>query len=150
MSSRTNNDPRMARIAGCVLAVLVLSAAFGAFAQAAFAQDEGPTPTQERLARRLRADGVEAARTGDWPRAATLFEEAYELDPRVLTLYNLAAAQMNSGLLVEADENFRRFLRATQEGTHDEFRAEASASRGLLEHRIPHASVANRRVACPR
>lgn len=99
------------------------------------AQD-GPGATQERLARELREQGVEAARTGDWATAKDRFQRSYDLDPRILTLYNLAAAQLNSGALVEADENFRQFLRVTSDGTHPEFRAESERSRTNLADRI--------------
>ncbi|MFK7998492.1 MAG: hypothetical protein AB8H86_02805 [Polyangiales bacterium] len=99
------------------------------------AQD-GPGATQERLARELREQGVEAARTGDWLTAKDRFQRSYDLDPRILTLYNLAAAQLNSGALVEADENFRQFLRATDDGSHAEFRAESERSRANLATRI--------------
>lgn len=99
------------------------------------AQD-GPGATQERLARDLREQGVEAARTGDWLSAKDRFQRSYDLDPRILTLYNLAAAQLNSGALVEADENFRQFLRATDDGSHAEFRAESERSRANLATRI--------------
>jgi hypothetical protein len=99
------------------------------------AQD-GPGATQERLARELREQGVEAARTGDWITAKDRFQRSYDLDPRILTLYNLAAAQLNSGALVEADENFRQFLRATDDGSHSEFRAESERSRTALADRI--------------
>lgn len=99
------------------------------------AQD-GPGATQERLARELREQGVDAARTGDWPTAKDRFQRSYDLDPRILTLYNLAAAQLNSGALVEADENFRQFLRATDDGSHAAFRAESERSRANLATRI--------------
>lgn len=99
------------------------------------AQD-GPGATQERLARDLREQGVEAARTGDWLSAKDRFQRSYDLDPRILTLYNLAAAQLNSGALVEADENFRQFLRATDDGSHPAFRAESERSRANLATRI--------------
>ena len=96
----------------------------------------GPGATQERLARELREQGVEAARTGDWATAKDRFQRSYDLDPRILTLYNLAAAQLNSGSLVEADENFRQFLRATSDGSHEQFRSEAERFRSTLVERI--------------
>lgn len=104
------------------------------------AQD-GPGATQERLARELREQGVEAARSGDWMTARGHFQQSYDLDPRILTLYNLAAAQLNSGALVEADENFRQFLRATSDGSHADFRAESERSRANLATRIANLTV---------
>lgn len=115
-----------------VFAALMLSIAPVAHLSA----QDGPGATQERLARELREQGVDAARTGDWPTAKDRFQRSYDLDPRILTLYNLAAAQLNSGALVEADENFRQFLRATDDGSHAAFRAESERSRANLATRI--------------
>ena len=120
-----------------VLITAVLAACmFGVTPVNLVSAQDGPGATQERLARDLREQGVEAARTGDWLTAKDRFQRSYDLDPRILTLYNLAAAQLNSGALVEADENFRQFLRATADGSHAEFRAESERSRTNLSTRI--------------
>jgi hypothetical protein len=69
------------------------------------------------------------------------FQQSFDLAPRPLTLYNLAAAQMNVGRLVDASENFRRFLRETSPGEQEQFREEATRSRVALEERIPFARI---------
>ncbi|MEM9191124.1 MAG: hypothetical protein AAGF12_18220 [Myxococcota bacterium] len=123
---------------------LAFSAIFlvlGAFSVGASSSIAEAQAGQAALARQLRSDAVEAARSGDWARASELFERSYELAPRPLTLYNLAAAQMNVGRLVDADENFRRFLRDTSVGQHEQFRREAASSREALQDRIPYARI---------
>lgn len=91
---------------------------------------------EERVARSMRERGVEAARAGDWTSAQELFQRSHDLDPRVLTLYNLAAAEMRVEMLVEADEHFRLFIRATSDGSHAEFNREANRFRSELASRI--------------
>ncbi len=102
---------------------------------------------QAGMARQLSSDAVAAARAGDWERAADLFQQAYDLAPRPLALYNLASAQRNIGRLVDADENFRRFLRETAPGEHDDFRAEAVAAREVLATQIAYAQVSVENMA---
>ncbi|MEM6958665.1 MAG: hypothetical protein AAF645_23485 [Myxococcota bacterium] len=96
---------------------------------------------QAGVARQLSADALSAAQNGNWERAADLFQQSYDLAPRPLTLYNLASAQLNVGRLVDADENFRRFLRETAPGQHDQFRTEAASAREALASRIAYVSI---------
>lgn len=109
------------------------------FAFVSFGQSQ--RPTQTHVAESLRHRGVEAARAGEWEQARTLFARAYEIHSQVLTLYNLAAAEMNCGGLVEADAHFRRFLMLTRDGRHSDFRDAAEASRASLEERIAHLQI---------
>ncbi len=113
---------------------LTVSVALPSFAQ-------GPGASQESLARTLRDQGVAAARNGNWAEAQGLFQRSYDLDPRVLTLYNLAAAQTNTGSLVEADENFRRFLATAPAESLAQFRTEAQRLRAELAQRIPRLTL---------
>lgn len=64
----------------------------------------------EERARELFGEGVEALQNEEWERARTLFEEAYELAPRVSVLTNLATAQAQSGQLVEALASYETLL----------------------------------------
>lgn len=101
-----------------------------------------PTATErDAAALALREQGVAAARAGNWEEATTLFQQSYDRVPDILTLYNLSAAQMLGGLLVEARAGFQTFLRRTTETQHETFRAEAARSIAELETRIAHVTI---------
>ncbi|MEM9193505.1 MAG: hypothetical protein AAGF12_30300 [Myxococcota bacterium] len=53
--------------------------------------------------------GIGAAREGRWDSARRAFAEAYEHVPRPVVLINLAGAERQSGLLVEALRTYERF-----------------------------------------
>lgn len=93
------------------------------------------------VARRLVAEGIEAASARDWVKARERFARAYDIQPVPLTLYNLATAQEKTGLLVEADRSYRVFLRDTKPGQHDDFRRVAAEHRRLLRARIAYLTV---------
>jgi hypothetical protein len=89
----------------------------------------------------LKKQGVAAAQRKDWGRARELFEQSYNLDPRPLTLYNLAAAQEHTAHLVQARASYQTFLDLTKSGTNDEFRAAATAALQKLQTAIPTVRV---------
>jgi hypothetical protein len=93
------------------------------------------------LARRLYDEGVEALGKGQWSLAYDRFKASYELAPRVVTLYNLAGAQGRTGRLVEATENYRKFLRDTGDGRYPELRTEATNQLELLGKQIAQLTV---------
>src|SRR4051812_35437288 len=68
------------------------------------------------IARRLYDEGVDAVGKTRWSIALDRFKASYELAPRAQTLFTLAYAQGQTGRLVEASENYRRFLRETADG----------------------------------
>ena len=115
-----------------VLFITLLSAS-------AFAQD-GAGQLDE-AAQTLRDQGVVAARAGNWTEATSLFQQSYDRVPDVLTLYNLSAAQMRAGLLVDARDGFQTFLRRTTDAQHERFRAEATRSLAELTPRIAHVTI---------
>jgi hypothetical protein len=111
---------------------VVLAATGGAHAQPADSEVVAKLP----LARRLYEEGVDAAGSKRWSIAFDRFKASYELAPRAQTLFNLARAQGETGRLVEATENYRRFLRETTEGRFPELRADAVEQLELLERQI--------------
>jgi hypothetical protein len=88
------------------------------------------------LARRLYEEGVDAVGKGQWSIAFDRFKASYELAPRVMTLFNLAGAQAQTGRLIEAAENYRRFLRETTDGRYPELLTVATNQLELLDKQI--------------
>jgi hypothetical protein len=97
------------------------------------ALDAGADPQSEEL----KQQGLAAARQKDWELARQRFEASYALDPRPLTLYNLAAAQENTGKLLAARTSYRTFLDTSATGGNDRFRGIARAKLANLELVIP-------------
>jgi hypothetical protein len=93
------------------------------------------------LARRMYDEGVEAMGKGQWNLAHDRFKTSYELSPRVVTLYNLACAQGQTGRLVEAAEGYRTFLRDTGDGRYPDLRTEATGQLELLGKQIAQLTL---------
>ncbi|HEY0477038.1 MAG TPA: hypothetical protein VGD37_05910 [Kofleriaceae bacterium] len=102
---------------------------------------DATSATKITLARRLYDEGVDAFGKGQWSLAYDRFKTSYELAPRVLTLYNLAGAQGQTGRLVEATENYRKFLRDTGDGRYPDLRAEATNQMELLGKQIAQLTL---------
>lgn len=119
----------MARL--CLAAVLAWLACAPAPAAAQSANETA-------LARRFFRAGIQAARSRSWDEAREAFQRSYDLSPRPVTLLNLAAAQAESGRLVEASESYRRFLHDVTQGRHSRAAEQALAG---LEPRIPHLDI---------
>jgi hypothetical protein len=115
-----------------LIVTLTLAASGGARAEPA----EATSAAKLALARRLYDEGVDAVGKGRWSIAFDRFKASYELAPRVLTLYNLAAAQGQTGRLIEASESYRRFMRETGDGRYPEFRTVATSQLELLDRQI--------------
>jgi hypothetical protein len=125
-----------------VASIAALIAALVAAPASASAQSADATPAAKlSLARRLYDEGIDAWGKGRWSTAYDRFKASYELAPRVLTLYNLAAAQSETGRLVEAGESYRRFLRDTADGRYADQRTEASTRIELLDKQIAQVTV---------
>ena len=117
--------------------VWVLAAALAASVPALADEPTPPTDAERALGREEFKKGLEHAGKGRWPEAAGAFQRAYELVRLPEILFNVAGAQAKSGLLVEAAETYRRFLR---EGTTEQakrFRADAESFLAALEKRLP-------------
>ncbi len=91
-------------------------------------------------ARGLFQQGLTAARAGEWETARRHFERSYEIAPRSNTLLNLAGARLQTGQLVAAAEDYRRFI-AEAEGRARRLRPQARAALAELEPRIAHVEI---------
>ena len=112
---------------------IVLAAAFAAFAAHAAHAD---------TAESLKREGMAAAQQKDWELARQKFEASYALDPRPLTLFNLATAQEKADKLVAARASFRAFLeKSPRGGDAEQFRAIAKTKLAALEKAIPTLSI---------
>lgn len=77
--------------------------------------------------------GIAAVRSDDWEVARGHFERAYELAPRASVLANLAAAQRQTGQLVEAKASYEEWLRDPPRGPlRRQVRAELEELRPLV------------------
>ena len=89
----------------------------------------------------LKQEGVAAARRNDWELARKRFEASYALEPRPLTLYNLAAAEERTDKPLAARKTFAKFLATTKPGEHDKFRALAKTALEKLSTQIPTVRI---------
>ena len=106
---------------------LVVLAALAGMAPRAFA-DQAST---------LKQQGLKAAQDKNWEVARERFEQSYALDPRPLTLFNLAVAQEHTGKLLAARESYAAFLEQAAPGEHDAFRKIARDAIVTLDQAIP-------------
>ena len=58
----------------------------------------------------FKQQGVTAAQQGNWELARDNFARSYQLEPRALTLFNLAVAQSHLGQLLAARASYQQFL----------------------------------------
>ena len=93
------------------------------------------------VARRLYEEGLDAFNKGRWSLAYERFKASYDLAPRVVTLFNLASSQMNMGKVVEAAENYRRFLRETTDGRYPDLRTDATNLLESLEKQVAQVTL---------
>lgn len=98
------------------------------------------TASEAGAARELFRQGLEAIEAERWDEARDYFERSYALVPRSSTLVNLAAAQVELGLLVEARESYRTFL--ANPGRAEPLVEDTRLVLEALEPRIPHARIA--------
>lgn len=104
----------------------------------AWAQEQ--TEAQRRAAARaLFAEGVTFAHDEQWPEAADRFRRTMDLHPTPVVAFNLAAALVELGRLVEAAEHLRMTQRFP--GAEEEVRREAEAMLAQIEPRIAHLRI---------
>jgi len=89
----------------------------------------------------LKQQGMQAAQRNDWELARKRFEASYALEPRPLTLYNLAAAEERTDKLLAARATFGKFLSTTRPGEHDKFRTLAGTAIQKLGKQIPMVQI---------
>jgi len=120
-----------------LIVLVVLGVTTSSFAQRS-PNDTGDSTSAAKvpLARRLWEEGVEAVNKGRWSLAHERFKASYELSPRVLTLFNLAGAQVQTSRFVEASESYRRFLRETADGRYPELRGDATSALESVEKQV--------------
>jgi hypothetical protein len=89
----------------------------------------------------LRQQGLKAAQDKNWDVARERFEQSYALDPRPLTLFNLAVAQEHTGKLIAARESYATFLEQVAAGENETFRKLARDAIPTLDNAIPTLRV---------
>lgn len=95
-----------------------------------------PSPATRAAARPHYRNGIEASRAERWMEARESFERAAGIVPLSPIIYNLATAQSETGMLVEAAENYRRFLRRCVSRQTPELRAEAQQLLAAIAPRV--------------
>jgi hypothetical protein len=95
------------------------------------------TPAHADQASTLKQQGLKAAKENNWEVARERFEQSYSLDPRPLTLFNLAVAQEHTSRLVEARESYATFLEQPATGESEPFRKLAREAIPTLDKAIP-------------
>jgi hypothetical protein len=93
------------------------------------------------VARTLFREGVEAFQRQDWATARERFGRAMELRPSPLVRFNLALANHNAGLYVDAIAGYREFLREATDGANAQRRQAAQHELQELEARLAHLTV---------
>jgi len=85
----------------------------------------------------LKQQGLKAAQNKNWELARERFEQSYALDPRPLTLFNLAVAQEHTDKLIAARESYAVFLEQAATGESEPFRKLARDAIPTLDKVIP-------------
>ena len=125
------------RLLRFAFSLLLLAASVPTAAQA----QRAPSRREMTVAARLFRAGVEHAREERWEEARDAFARSYETAAVPVTLYNLAGAQAQLGMLLEAAESYRRFLPDAEEGRARAHRDHAQSALAELETRIPHVRI---------
>ncbi len=115
----------MSRFVAAAGLLVVLFATAGASAQSETREETERTAE----ARALFREGMDAVDRSDWATAADRLGRSYELRPSPVVLYNLAGALAQLGRLVEASEDLRAAIRASD----DDSRLHDLAERRLAE-----------------
>ena len=89
----------------------------------------------------LKQEGLKAAKDKNWDVARERFEQSYALDPRPLTLFNLAVAQEHTDRLVEARASYTGFLDQPATGESEPFRKIARTAITALDGAIPTLQI---------
>jgi hypothetical protein len=89
----------------------------------------------------LRQEGLKAAQDKNWEVARERFEQSYALDPRPLTLFNLAVAQEHTDRLIEASASYAAFLEQPATRNSEPFRKLARDAIPALDRAIPTLQI---------
>lgn len=101
---------------------------------------QAPSASETAAARSLFEQGLRAVEEQRWQDALDAFQRSYGLVPRASTLLNIASAQSELGLFVEAMESYRTFL-AEADGRAARYREEAESALAALEPRVAQVSL---------
>src|SRR5690242_3038686 len=129
------------RRSGLIHVALAAAALLAAPRGWAIAQDHEPSASEVALAREQFRRGLEAARDSRWEEARESFQRSYDLAPRPITLLNLGGAMVQTGMLVEGAEAYRRFLREVHTGRPARERPAAEQALAALEGRIAYLQI---------
>jgi len=122
----------------CLAAPLLLLLSMGLLV----ARDaEAQSPADVAAARELFGEAAELARQGKWVRARDLYARSLKLKPSALTMYSLAHAQKESGHLVAALENYRRFVKAPPTEASAPYIERANEAIAALEKRVARVTL---------
>jgi hypothetical protein len=141
MNAVTNHPPRSSGQSECrpwsiLVPVPALVVMLAGLATAGAAVAAGDDPAQ-----RLFSAGVEAARENRWADAREAFERAYGLSQRPVVLINLAGAEVRTGRLTEAANDYRRIVEGDPSPETSAFRKAAADMLPSLEARIPRIQL---------
>ena len=141
-SKSTGRHRRVLGPASALCAALCI-VAVPALAQEAANDQDALDDAQRSLAREEYEAGVSAANQGRWEVAREHFQNAYDIVGLPEVLFNLAAAQVETGQLVQASESYRRFLRlsADMPGA-DSLRRHAEDFLEQVEPRLAQVQIA--------
>jgi len=98
-------------------------------------------PAHADQASTLKQQGLKAAKENNWEVARERFEQSYSLDPRPLTLFNLAVAQEHTDKLLDARASYARFLDQPATGESEPFRKLARAAIPAIDSAIPTLQI---------
>ncbi len=124
---------RLSPIAACLALLLAGLVPLLALLPVARAQ----SPDQLREARQQFERGVTQAKNGNWQAALSSFELSYAATKQPSALFNLAAAQLRMGQMLESNANYHRFLLVRDARISSVHRAAAAKQVALIEQRIP-------------
>ena len=102
---------------------------------------EAQSPADVAAARDLFGEAAGLARRGQWARARDLYARSLELKPSALTMYSLAHAQKESGDLVAALENYRRFVKAPPTEASAAYLERGNEAIAALEKRVARVTL---------
>lgn len=99
------------------------------------------TPEQRAEASTVFAEGIAAAEAGNWVESRRAFDHVYQLTGRAEVLLNLAVAQEQGGLLLEARASYQAFLAQAAPELRAEHQVDVEARIGDLSARMPHLEI---------
>lgn len=123
------------------LLLVALLAALPSLARAQCEPEPDVSDQARAAARQHYNAGIEASTAQRWMEAREAFTRAYQLAPLTPVVYNLATAQGQTGLLVEAAEGYRRFLRRCRSQDTPELRVDAQQLLTALSPRIARLTL---------